>query len=101
MLASRLCGLRAPLLFAGTAFSSTLIFTPLIQSYRNPIRLDSSPSSVSPKDWSFSQYQSEARTPVVNKQGGLNARAVRQLSAGSIIGIPIPRLEPNLQPPRR
>lgn len=95
MLASRLCGLRGPLLFAGTAFSSTLIFTPLIQSYRNPIRLDSSPSSVSPKDWSFSQYQSEARTPIVNKQGGLNARAVRQLSAGSIIGISNPPLKPH------
>ncbi|CAK4031002.1 hypothetical protein DOTSEDRAFT_132500 [Lecanosticta acicola] len=89
MLASRFfgCGLRTPLLAAGVGFSSALIFTPLIQSYRTPLRLDSSPSSVSPRDWSFSQYQSDARVPVSNKHGGLNARAVRQLSAGSIIGL--------------
>lgn len=40
----------------------------------------------SPKDWSFSQYQSEARAPVVRKDGSLNPSAVRQITKGSILG---------------
>lgn len=58
---------------------------------RNPLRLDSSPNNgplppSNPKDWSFSQYQRDAKTPVVNSRGGLNARAVRQVTLGSILG---------------
>ena len=57
---------------------------------RTPLRLDSSSnpisSSISPKDWSFSQYQHDAQTPVVNSRGGLNAKAVRQMTLGSILG---------------
>ena len=57
---------------------------------RTPLRLDSSSdpisSSTSPKDWSFSQYQHDAQTPVVNSRGGLNAKAVRQMTLGSILG---------------
>ncbi|KAF1346537.1 hypothetical protein BDV97DRAFT_357269 [Delphinella strobiligena] len=41
----------------------------------------------SPKDWSFSQYQSEARAPVVRKDGSLNPSAVRQITKGSILGV--------------
>ncbi|KAK3710603.1 hypothetical protein LTR37_010230 [Vermiconidia calcicola] len=77
-------------LFAASFGVSAAIFGPqLLQSYRTryALRLDSSPSSVSPKDWSFSQYQADARTPIVEKGGRLNGRAVRQLSAGSIIGL--------------
>ncbi|KAK4501364.1 hypothetical protein PRZ48_007172 [Zasmidium cellare] len=81
------CGLRTPLFAAGLGVSSAIVFTPLLQSYRQPIRLDSSPTNVSPKDWSFSQYATDARTPVVTSQGRFNTRAVRQLSAGSIIGL--------------
>ena len=59
---------------------------------RTPLRLESSPnplgssSSTNPKDWSFSQYQNEARAPVVSSRGGLNAKAVRQMTLGSILG---------------
>lgn len=79
--------LRPSLIAAGLAGSSLLLL-PQINSYRRAhlYRLDSSPSAVSPKDWSFSQYQHDARTPVVDSKGGLNAKAVRQMSLGSIIG---------------
>jgi hypothetical protein len=65
---------------------STCIASPLLQ-HRRAIQLDASPASsaTSPKDWSLNQYQRDARAPVV-QSGRLNARAVRQLSAGSIIG---------------
>ena len=90
--------LRTPLFFASITASSALLFTPLLHHHRRPILCDSTPSPVSPKDWSFSQYQNDARTPIVNKGGGLNARAVRQMSAGSIIGTPLPH---NKQSPCR
>ena len=79
--------LRTPFLAAGLGLGvSSALFA--AQQYRSAhlLRLDSSASSVSPKDWSFSQYQSDARVPIVKKDGGLNARAVRQISSGSIIG---------------
>lgn len=57
---------------------------------QTPLRLDSSPNRpiapTDPKDWSFSQYQRDAKTPVINNRGGLNAQAVRQLTIGSILG---------------
>ena len=78
---------RTPLLFATVGVSTALIVPQiLLQRRRYALRLDSSPSSVSPKDWSFRQYQSDAETPLLSSNGGLNPRAVRQLSAGSIIG---------------
>jgi hypothetical protein len=80
--------LRTPLFAAGLGISTALFLPPLLQTYRSryAFRLDNGSGSASPKDWSFSQYQNEASTPVVNQRGGLNARAVRQLSSGSIIG---------------
>lgn len=45
----------------------------------------SAASPVSPRDWSFSQYSRDARTPVV-RQGRANPRIWRQVSSGSIIG---------------
>lgn len=67
------------------------------QTRGRPLRMDSSPnplasssssgsSSPSPKDWSFNQYQRDAQAPVVNNRGGLNAKAVRQMTLGSILG---------------
>ena len=84
LLSPTLHALRTPLFVASFGASTTLF----LQAYRQryAYRLDSSPVATSPKDWSFSQYQSEASTPIVNQRGGINARAVRQLSAGSIIG---------------
>jgi hypothetical protein len=80
--------LRTPLFAAGLGVSAAVFSSQLLQFHRQryALRLDSSPSATSPKDWSFSQYQNEARNPIVDKSGGLNARAVRQMSAGSIIG---------------
>ncbi|KAK4934061.1 hypothetical protein LTR28_010938 [Elasticomyces elasticus] len=71
-------GLSAPFIFSN------------FQSYthRHAYRLDgpmlSNPTS--PREWSFSQYQNEARAPVV-KNGRLNPSAVRQVSIGSIAGL--------------
>ncbi|KAF2087007.1 hypothetical protein K490DRAFT_14023, partial [Saccharata proteae CBS 121410] len=45
-----------------------------------------SDSSVSPKDWSFSQYKRDAKAPVVSN-GRINSRVWRQASSGSILGV--------------
>ncbi len=92
--------LFSPLLSGSASFHRPLLTTSLclsgaifggaalLQAHRSryAYRLDASPSSTSAKDWSFSQYQNEANVPVVKSGGGLNARAVRQLSAGSVFG---------------
>jgi tripartite-type tricarboxylate transporter receptor subunit TctC len=59
------------------------------QQYRgSPLRMDSSPnnSNNNPLSSTFSTYQRDAQTPVVNSHGGLNAKAVRQMTLGSILG---------------
>lgn len=65
----------------------------LQHQHRNPLRLDASspssptpPAASKPADWSFSQYQRDAHAPVVNKRGGLNPTAVKQMTWGSILG---------------
>ena len=86
--------LQRPLFSCATAAlglsGATYGFLSYQQQRRNPLRLDSGSnpitSSTSPKDWSFSQYQADAQTPVVNSRGGLNAKAVRQMTLGSILG---------------
>jgi hypothetical protein len=85
--------LQRPLFSCATAAlglsGATYGFLSYQQQRRNPLRLDSSSnpiSSTSPKDWSFSQYQADAQTPVVTRRGGLNAKAVRQMTLGSILG---------------
>ena len=77
---------RLPL-FVGLGASSLLLspLSPLIQ--RRVLHLDSTPVAASPKDWSFSQYERDAKTPIVKKRGGLNPKAVKQLSTGSILGL--------------
>ena len=56
------------------------------QQYRgSPLRMDSSPNN-NPLSSTFSTYQRDAQTPVVNNHGGLNAKAVRQMTLGSILG---------------
>lgn len=54
---------------------------------RRVLHLDSSPVSASPKDWSFSQYERDAKVPIVKKRGGLNPKAVKQFTTGSILGL--------------
>jgi hypothetical protein len=49
--------------------------------FKAPIRLDSSPGILS-----GGSYRANAKTPIVRGDGGLNPRAVRQISSGSIIG---------------
>jgi len=63
------------------------------QQYRGtPLRMDSSPnpsssnSNNNPLSSTFSTYQRDAQTPVVTSHGGLNAKAVRQMTLGSILG---------------
>jgi hypothetical protein len=58
------------------------------QQYRSsPLRMDSSPNNNNnPLSSTFSTYQRDAQTPVVNSHGGLNAKAVRQMTLGSILG---------------
>ncbi|KAK5108288.1 hypothetical protein LTR62_008603 [Meristemomyces frigidus] len=81
-----LFSLRTPVLAAGLGFSSALLLHQTFQS-RRLLRLDSTGASTSPKDWSYSQYQQDASTPLVSQSGGLNPTAVRQLSMGSILGL--------------
>jgi len=78
--------LRTPLFAAGLGVSSALLFHHQHNRSARLLRLDSTPSTVSARDWSFSQYQHDARVPILKEDGRLNARAVRQISAGSIIG---------------
>jgi hypothetical protein len=78
--------LRTPLFAASLGFSGALLIHQTFQS-RRLLRLDSSSSPVSPKDWSVSQYQHDASTPVVQESGRLNPRAIRQISTGSILGM--------------
>ncbi|KAK5003029.1 hypothetical protein LTR39_006535, partial [Cryomyces antarcticus] len=86
-MASRILLPRVSPLTLGLFTSSSLLAAhTLLQPNRYRLLCDASlaPAAASPKDWSFSQYQAQARTPVV-KDGRLNANAVRQVSAGSIM----------------
>jgi hypothetical protein len=59
------------------------------QQYRgSPLRMDSSPNpnNNNPLSSTFSTYQRDTQTPVVTSHGGLNAKAVRQMTLGSILG---------------
>lgn len=84
--------LHRPLFGCATAALglSGAAYSLLSHQRRNLLRLDSSSnpitSSSSPKDWSFTQYQNEAAAPVVTSRGGINAKAVRQMTLGSILG---------------
>ncbi|KAL2355750.1 hypothetical protein BJ546DRAFT_971627 [Cryomyces antarcticus] len=88
-MASRILLPRVSPLTLGLFTSSSLLAAhTLLQPNRYRLLCDTSlaPAAASSKDWSFSQYQAQARTPVV-KDGRLNANAVRQVSAGSIMGL--------------
>ena len=89
--------LQRPLFGCATAALglSGAAYSVLSYQRRNPLRLDSgsnpiSSSSSTSKDWTFSQYQNNAQTPVVTSRGGLNAKAVRQMTTGSILGTSSP-----------
>ncbi|KAF7874966.1 hypothetical protein EAF04_002139 [Stromatinia cepivora] len=56
----------------------------LLQSHRFPSRLDSLSSPLSTS--STSKY-GDVKTSIVRNGGGLNPKAVRQISSGSIIGL--------------
>jgi hypothetical protein len=84
--------LQRPLFGCATAALglSGAAYSLLSHQRRNPLRLDSNPNPISSsasKDWTFSQYQNNAQTPVVTSRGGLNAKAVRQMTTGSILGM--------------
>lgn len=91
LFSSTLFNARVPLFALGLGASSGILIPQLLQTYqsRHALRLDSSSSSVSAKDWSFSQYQADAKAPIVKNDGKWNARAIRQMSTGSIIGTSI------------
>lgn len=89
--------LQRPLFGCATAALglSGAAYSVLSYQRRNPLRLDSSSNPISSssstsKDWTFSQYQNNAQTPVVTSHGGLNAKAVRQMTTGSILGMSVP-----------
>ncbi|PBP17062.1 hypothetical protein BUE80_DR012243 [Diplocarpon rosae] len=72
--------LRPQALGLGLGLSSYLSYH---ASNQRPLRLDSSSSRSS--ILSSDSYQRNAKVPLV-KEGRLNARAVRQISAGSVVG---------------
>lgn len=75
--------LRTPLILGGSIGFSAALLT--LQAQRRPMLLDASPSAISPKDWSISQYQNDAAAPIT-RQGRMNPGAIKQLSTGSMIG---------------
>ncbi|TID19497.1 hypothetical protein E2P81_ATG06665 [Venturia nashicola] len=81
--------LRRPIL-SPFALTSTLCITsmiayPIVTSpFRQKLRLDGPMLSNSR---SFSDYKNNAQTPVVKKDGRFNAKALRQVSTGSILGL--------------
>nr|POE78452.1 hypothetical protein CFP56_60684 [Quercus suber] len=80
---------KGPLFALGIGASAGFFVPGLLRTYQSrwALRLDSSPSPTSPKDWSYRQYQSDAKAPITRRDGKLNASAVRQMSSGSIIGL--------------
>ena len=74
---------RLPLLIGLGTFSAATLLLP---NRPRTHYLDATSSTLSPKDWSYSQYQRDAQAPVLSKKGGLNPNAVRQVSLGSIVG---------------
>lgn len=82
--------LRRPILspFALTStlcITSILAYPILTAPFRQKLRLDSFPSSSNSR--TFADYKNNAKTPVIKKDGRFNARALRQVSAGSILGM--------------
>ncbi|KAA8572786.1 hypothetical protein MFRU_003g00970 [Monilinia fructicola] len=67
-------------LSAGALGLTTYTSYTLLQTHRSPSRLDSLRSSLS-------NYPNDAQVPIVKNGGGLNPRAVRQISSGSIVGL--------------
>lgn len=84
-MASRL--LLRPTLAVGLGLSSVLAADALLRPQRHRLRCDAgSYAPVSSKDWSFQSYGQAAKTPVVARDGGINPRALRQITTGSILG---------------
>lgn len=81
--------LSKPLTYGlGIGLASTTLLSLRQPQSRRLLQCDAALGATSsPKDWSFSQYQSEARAPVVKKDGKLNPSAVRQITKGSIFGM--------------
>ncbi|KIW09124.1 uncharacterized protein PV09_00066 [Verruconis gallopava] len=69
---------------AAAACCTTLVAAPLlVHQLQRPVLMDSFSMQQSP---ALRTYQREAKTPIV-KDGRLNERALRQVSAGSILGL--------------
>lgn len=74
----------------GLSLSTAILFPSLLSPYQNKRLLycDTAIAGSNPADWSFTQYQKQARTPIV-KNGKPNPGAIRQISSGSICGMSV------------
>lgn len=75
--------LRPSALVVGLSFSSVLLAPLALRPRPLLLRCDASPEPLAGREWS---YTCDARTPV-RSQGRWNPQALKQVSAGSILGL--------------
>ncbi|KAE9963053.1 hypothetical protein BLS_009747 [Venturia inaequalis] len=75
----------SPFALTSTLCITSIVAYPIITApFRQKLRLD---SPILSNSRSFSDYKNNAKTPVVKKDGRFNVKALRQVSAGSILGM--------------
>lgn len=74
--------LRPSALVVGLSFSSVLLAPLALRPRPLFLRCDASPEPLAGREWSYTR---DARTPV-RSQGRWNPQALKQVSAGSILG---------------
>lgn len=75
--------LRPSALVVGLSFSSVLLAPLALRPRPLFLRCDASPEPLAGREWSYTR---DARTPV-RSQGRWNPQALKQVSAGSILGL--------------
>jgi len=75
--------LRPSALVVGLSFSSVLVAPLALRPRSLLLRCDASPEPLASREWSYAR---DARTPV-RSQGRWNPQALKQVSAGSILGL--------------
>lgn len=75
--------LRPSALVVGLSFSSVLLAPLALRPRPLLLRCDASPEPLAGREWSYTR---DARTPV-RSQGRWNPQALKQVSAGSILGL--------------
>jgi hypothetical protein len=76
----------SPFTLTSTLCLTSIVAYPIVSApFRQRHRLDTIPSSAGSRQ--YADYKNNAKTPLIKKDGKLNVRALRQISAGSILGM--------------